>query len=72
MSKVTLEFSIPHEARELHLAQNGGLYALVIGDMYNWVRKMSKYENVEIVAVDDIRLKLNELCDRYGVAVDNA
>ena len=45
MSKVILEFDIPEEAAEANLALKGGEYFVVLKDLYQKLRDITKYEN---------------------------
>ena len=45
MSKVILEFDMPEEAAEANLALKGGEYFVVLYDLYQKLRDITKYEN---------------------------
>jgi hypothetical protein len=45
MSKVILEFDIPEETAEANLALKGGAYFVVLHDLDQKLRDITKYEN---------------------------
>ena len=45
MSKVILEFDMPEEAAEANLALKGGEYFVVLYDLYQKLREITKHEN---------------------------
>lgn len=53
--KVTLEFDIPEEKEEHYYALNGHLYSIVVDNIIEHLRKLTKYQNQDIVNIDDLR-----------------
>lgn len=71
MPKATLQFNLPEEQQEFEYASNGTSYSCVISEMDNYLRAKLKYEDLseEIGNVyQEVRDKLNELCNEYNVS----
>lgn len=67
MAKVHLEFDIPQEREEFESAWQGADYRGVIDNLFEWLRQLSKYENRESVAIDEVREKISELMKERGL-----
>lgn len=65
--KVNLTYSLPEERDEYELAMNGARYAIVLEDLDNWLRSLSKYQDIETVTVEEVRAKIVELQKDWGV-----
>lgn len=61
MSKVILEYNLPEEREELDTAYKGHIYKHTIEELDNWLRALSKYEDKEVVSIDDVRSKIREI-----------
>jgi hypothetical protein len=69
MSKVTLTFNIPEEREEMQYALHGVEYSIVLSDLDNWLRAMTKYQDIETVEVDKVRDKLRELLSERDLSI---
>ncbi len=63
MPKATLEFTLPEESEEHHDAINGWRYRVAIWAVDELLRKALKYENRELVPVDEVRKWIREELD---------
>lgn len=61
MPKIYLEFQLPEDEESFEYAKNGILYSIVIDELDNWLRNKSKYEDQEIITIEEVRLKLRQL-----------
>jgi cupin superfamily acireductone dioxygenase involved in methionine salvage len=65
MSLGKLEFQLPEEREEFELAQNGHKYKFALNDFDNWLRGLAKYEDKDVVSINEARDKLRELVSEY-------
>jgi hypothetical protein len=65
--KVTLEFTLPEQTDEYISAMDGAKLSAVVSETLSWLRQKSKYENFETLPVDEVRQKIYELLEEYGV-----
>lgn len=61
MSKATLSFEIPQENIEFESAYYGHSFKRVIEDFNDWIRTQIKYQNVEVLPLEEVRSKLWEI-----------
>jgi hypothetical protein len=59
--KGVLEFTLPEEHEEFDDAQKGTFYRAGIEDLDNWLRGLAKYQDLEIVKIEEVRAKIREL-----------
>lgn len=59
--KAILEFDLPSESWEFEQAQKGANYRFTLDDLDNWLRAKEKYEDLEMVKIDEVRAKIREL-----------
>lgn len=59
--KGVLEFVLPEEQADFRMAQDAWKYSIIIDDMFNWLRSLEKYEDVETLTVEQVRKKLVDL-----------
>jgi hypothetical protein len=60
MSKATLSFNIPEEKDEFEAAVHGGDYKDVIYQIDMKLRNMEKYEDKEMISIDEARTMIRE------------
>jgi hypothetical protein len=63
--KAILKFTLPEEQEEHHDALNGWRYKLAINQLDEWLRSLSKHQDIEDVPVNKVRDKLAELCNDF-------
>ena len=63
MSKVTITFNIPEDREDMFNAIHGGEYRDAIYKVDQRLRAMEKYEDKEMVAVDEVRTLIREALD---------
>ena len=56
--KAILEFDLPQDQEALELAENGPMYKFLIDDVDNWLRGLAKYEDKEVVSIEEVRERL--------------
>lgn len=70
MPEAILKFDLPDESYEFRMANHGAEYYVVLWDMDQWLRERLKYGNLpdeQVVILEEVRSKLNELMDEKGV-----
>ena len=55
MSKATLEFELPAEQEEFEDACRATTVLINLGNFDNWLRSKVKYENQEMISIDEVR-----------------
>ncbi len=70
MPRATLTFRLPEEEDEHQLAIDGGKWAAVLWELDMWLRNGAKYEDVDSIPVDGLRVKIRELCDDRGLRLE--
>lgn len=65
--KAILEFSLPEEQADFDVAQKGYLYACVLEELDESLRRKTKYEEKESITIEEVRAEIRNLKDRYGV-----
>jgi hypothetical protein len=69
MPKTYLVFKTPEENQELACAQQGQSLSIVLWDLDNWLRNMSKYEDKNTVDVNEVRSKIRDLLEDHDITV---
>ena len=71
--KATLEFNLEdvYAAKDFNMAANASNMSIIIGEMFNRLRKWEKYEDRSEVSVDEVRELLCELIDEYYPGFNN-
>jgi hypothetical protein len=67
MPKGYLKFNLPEEQEDFRIAQNGWRYEQVISSFYEILRRKQKYEDVESMAIDDIRQVMSDLMEEWEI-----
>jgi hypothetical protein len=70
MSRVALSFKLPEEQEDFKLAINGVSYYLVLSDLKDWLRHKRKYEDIEILTIEEVEAKVYELLNERSIAGD--
>ena len=65
--KVIIEFDYFEEKEELENALAGGRHAAMIHNLDDWLRGLEKYQDQETIKVSDVRQKICDLYDGYGI-----
>lgn len=65
--KAVLEFTLPEESEEHRLALSAGAYYAIISELDSWLRGLEKYGDVDTIRIEEVRRKIAELSNRYGV-----
>ncbi len=75
--KATLEFNLPEEAEEFRVAQDGGAWKSVVWDLYEELRRWSKYGmDTEPLLMEDVKIMteilplLNTLMEDKGLTLE--
>lgn len=63
--QVTLHFNLPEEKEEHYYALNGHLYSIVVDNILEHLRKMSKYQDKDVVNIDALRQFIVEQLREY-------
>lgn len=61
MPKLILEFNLPEEREEAEITQKAGAYHSIIWDVQQYIRKLRKYDDRELIPKDELVDSLNEL-----------
>ena len=67
MSYGILKFKLPEEQDEFDMAQNGVLYSIILENLSNKLRSMSKYEDKDVISIEELREFLGEQMNEYNV-----
>lgn len=65
--KATLEFNLPEEQEEFDLVNQARSLYLVIFELEDYLRDLTKYKNIETINVDDLRQKIVNLKLEYNI-----
>lgn len=65
--KAILEFSLPEEQADFDVAQKGYLYACVLEELDEFLRRKTKYEEKESITIEEIRQELHTLRLNRGI-----
>ncbi len=61
MPKVILEYQLPEELDEYETAMKGGNYHYILDEIKRYVRSLSKYDERELIPIEELADKINEL-----------
>lgn len=64
---VKLEFNLPEEKEEHYYALNGHLYSIVVDNIIEHLRKLSKYQEKDVVNIDELRQFIIEQLREYEI-----
>ena len=67
MRIATLTFELPVDKYEFDCAINGALYRSVLAKLDVYLRNVAKYQDIDIIEVKEVRQKITELLDEYGL-----
>lgn len=65
--KAILVFKLPQEQEEYELAVNGVNYSIVLEEVDNALRQMEKYEDKEIITIEEARKLINFYMEKRGL-----
>lgn len=65
--KATLEFNLPEEQEDFDLVNQARSLYLVIFELEDYLRDLTKYKNIETINVDDLRQKIVNLKLEYNI-----
>ena len=65
MPRAYLSFRLPQDQDAHKHALNGGKYKAMLDKLDQWCRNLSKYDNVELLKVEEVRAKIRELFNEY-------
>lgn len=65
MSKIIMEFNIPEEREEYEHAYLGIARSIIIDELDNWLRSLTKYQDIDTISVNEVRDKISELRSQY-------
>ena len=68
--KVHLVFKLPEEQDEYQSCMDGSRYKILVEDLDNKLRALSKYQDIESVPVDDVRAMIRDLKSDLGLTRD--
>ncbi len=60
MPKATLTFNLPDESHEFMDAIYGNSYGSTLRYIDNWLRDLEKYQDKDLVSIEEVRNKLRE------------
>jgi hypothetical protein len=66
--KASLHFNLPDEESEFTHATNGLKYHTFIFEFDNKLRSMQKYQDVQSIAMDELRTMFYEMLNDYGIS----
>jgi hypothetical protein len=69
MPKAMLSFNLPDETEEFNAAKDGGLAFSVINEYFNYLRTLSKYEDVTTISVEEAREELLRLMKYHDLEI---
>lgn len=58
-----LVYKLPEEREEFETAQNGIRYKIVLSEIDGWLRNLAKYQDKDVVSIDELRSKIREELD---------
>jgi len=67
--RTVLEFNLPEEENDLHLALNGARYKAVIEGLDRKLRDLIKYEGKDLIETQAVRDMIHSLLDEYGIKI---
>ena len=67
--KAVLEFDLPEEQEEYKTHMEGPSYSLVLYHLDNFLRNKFKYENEVKISIEELRMKITELCEEYECSI---
>ena len=65
--KAILEFELPQEQDQFNFAQHGWKYQAIVSDFREYLRAQHKYLNKDLLTIEELREKLNELEMHYEI-----
>ena len=65
--KAILKFDLPDEEDEYENANNGWKYLGILRELDTYLRNEEKYRDVDNIPVEDVRQKMTDLFDEFGV-----
>ena len=69
--KAILEFNLPEEKDDHDMALNGYKYKIAVGDIFDVLRKYSKYDDSltteQYTLIDELRTKFNEILNDLDI-----
>jgi hypothetical protein len=69
MAKLILEFDLHEDREEYEYALNGVKYSIVLSEIDNWLRGLSKYTDQETVSIDEVRSKIHQELEERGISI---
>lgn len=63
--KVSLEFNLPEDKEDFELAYNGHKYKFIIDDIWQELRRLSKYTETESLNLEEIRDMIRNITKNY-------
>lgn len=65
--KAVLEFNLPEESEEHLNALNGVKYRAVLDELDNELREQWKYQDKQLISIEEVRSLIRELKDEYNI-----
>jgi hypothetical protein len=65
--KAYLSFRLPEEREEFELAQRAGAAEIVLEDIDDYLRDLFKYENKELISIEELRTFIHDLKKEYNI-----
>jgi len=60
-----LEFVLPDEKYDLNLALDAHNHKMRWDELHDFLRKLYKYENKDLISIEELRSKMVEIADEY-------